>query len=201
VSGGNVLASARVLRDQIPDGVRREVVREDGLFGTLFVPPNDAPHPAVMLVSGSGGGLSEELASPFAAHGIAGFALAYFNYETLPKAIANISLEYFETGIEFLQAHPMIDSNRIAIAGTSHRGVSNPRGELRRTSKRALHHGGPRSRCATRGRSTRIGSVRMELRLNMRASKARSTASSGMPPYSRSAPAVWTACVRELREQ
>src|SRR5512143_1267422 len=34
VSGGDVLASARVMREQFPDGVLREVVREDGLFGT-----------------------------------------------------------------------------------------------------------------------------------------------------------------------
>jgi hypothetical protein len=77
VSGGNVLASANVLREQVPDGVRREVVRDDGLFGTLFVPPNDGPHAAVMLVSGSDGGLAEGRASLFAAHGIAGFALAF----------------------------------------------------------------------------------------------------------------------------
>ncbi len=122
MSGGNVLASASVVREQVPVGVRREVVREHGLFGTLFVPPNDGPHPAVMLVSGSGGGLDEGLASLFAAHGIAGFALAYFNYEALPKALINIPLEYFETGIEFLRAHPMIDGNRLAIAGTSRGG-------------------------------------------------------------------------------
>ena len=121
-SGGNVLASASVVREQVPVGVRREVVREDGLFGTLFVPPNDGPHPAVMLVSGSGGGLDEGLASLFAAHGIAGFTLAYFNYEALPKALVNIPLEYFETGIEFLRAHPMIDGNRLAIAGASRGG-------------------------------------------------------------------------------
>ena len=121
-SGGNVLASATVVREQVPDGVRREVVREDGLFGTLFVPSNDGPHPAVMLVSGSEGGLSEGLAALFAAHGIAGFALAYFNYETLPKALVNIPLEYFETGIEFLRAHAMIDGNRLAIAGASRGG-------------------------------------------------------------------------------
>jgi len=121
-SGGNVLASARVVREQVSDGVRREVVRDHGLFGTLFVPPNDGPHPAVMLVSGSDGGLAEGLASLFAAHGIAGFALAYFNYETMPKALVNIPLEYFETGIEFLRAHPMIDSHRLAIAGASRGG-------------------------------------------------------------------------------
>jgi dienelactone hydrolase len=46
----------------------------------------------------------------------------HFNYETLPKALANIPLEYFETGIEFLRAHPMIDGNRLAIAGASRGG-------------------------------------------------------------------------------
>ena len=117
-----MIASAGVLREQVADGVRREVVREGGLLGTLFVPSNDAPHPAVMLVNGSEGGLSEGLASLFAAHGIAAFALVYFNYETLPKALINISLEYFATGIEFLQAHPMIDGDRLAIAGASRGG-------------------------------------------------------------------------------
>lgn len=122
VSSSNVLASARVVRERVADGVRRELVREDGLFGTLFVPPDDGPHPAVMLVSGSEGGLSEGLASLFAAHGIAGFALAYFNYETLQKALVDIPLEYFETGIEFLRAHPRIDGDRLAVAGASRGG-------------------------------------------------------------------------------
>jgi dienelactone hydrolase len=122
VAAGNVLTSTRVVRVQVADGVRREVVRANGLFGTLFVPPNDGPHPAVMLVSGSEGGLSEGLASLFAVHGIAGFALAYFNYETLPKALVNVPLEYFETGIEFLRAHPMIDGARLAVAGASRGG-------------------------------------------------------------------------------
>lgn len=122
VSGGTMRASASVVRMQVPDDVRREVVRVDGLFGTLFVPPNDGPHPAVMLVSGSEGGLAEELASLFAAHGIAGFALAYFNYDKLPKALVNIPLEYFERGIEFLRAHAMIDADRLAVAGASRGG-------------------------------------------------------------------------------
>ena len=48
--------------------------------------------------------------------------MAHFNYEALPKALINIPLEYFETGIEFLQAHSMIDGNRLAIAGASRGG-------------------------------------------------------------------------------
>jgi dienelactone hydrolase len=75
-----------------------------------------------MLVSGSEGGLSEVLASLFAAHGVAGFALAYFNYETLPKALLRIPIEYFGAGVDFLQRHPAIDGERLAIGGGSRGG-------------------------------------------------------------------------------
>jgi len=40
-------------------GVTREPIRRDGIVGTLFLPPNPGPHPAVMVLSGGTGGLSE----------------------------------------------------------------------------------------------------------------------------------------------
>jgi dienelactone hydrolase len=97
-------------------------VREDGLVGTLFVPPGAGPHPVVITLSGSGGGLSEGGAALYASHGYAGFALAYFNYADLPDDLIEIPLEYFETAIRWLQRQPRLDGDRIAVAGTSRGG-------------------------------------------------------------------------------
>jgi len=117
-----VVASTQAERLQHADGVQRIVVRENGLFGTLFLPPGDGPHPAITLVSGSGGGLWENVAARHASHGYAGFALAYFRYETLPKILVDIPLEYFETAINYLQARDDIDGQRLGIAGASRGG-------------------------------------------------------------------------------
>src|SRR4051794_26527189 len=46
-------------RMYVADGVERIPVREEGLVGVLFVPPGKGPHPVVITLSGSGGGLSE----------------------------------------------------------------------------------------------------------------------------------------------
>ena len=104
------------------DGVERIPVREDGLVGTLFVPPGAGPHPVVITLSGSGGGLSEGGAALYASHGYAGFALAYFNYADLPQDLIEIPLEYFETAIGWLQRQPRLDGDRIAVSGTSRGG-------------------------------------------------------------------------------
>jgi dienelactone hydrolase len=120
--GDKVVANSQAVRLQQADGVKRIVVRKNGLFGTLFLPPGDGPHPAITLVSGSGGGLSEPGAALFASHGYAGFALAYFNYETLPKALVEIPLEYFKKAIQYLQSLDSIDSERLAISGGSRGG-------------------------------------------------------------------------------
>ena len=106
----------------VADGVERIPVREDGLVGTLFVPPGAGPHAVVITLSGSGGGLSEGGAALYASHGYAGFALAYFNYADLPEDLIEIPLEYFETAIRWLQRQPRLDVDRIAVAGTSRGG-------------------------------------------------------------------------------
>src|SRR5499427_6444922 len=116
------VARATVERLYVTDDVERIEVREDGLVGTLFVPPGGGPHPVVITLSGSGGGLSEGSAALYASHGYAGFALAYFNYADLPQDLIEIPLEYFETAIRWLQRQPRLDGDRIALSGTSRGG-------------------------------------------------------------------------------
>lgn len=119
---GEVVAQATIGRIAHAPGVTREVVRDEGLYGTLFIPPGDGPHPVVILVSGSGGGLNENRAALMASRGYAALALAYFNYEDLPKTLIEIPLEYFETAIRWLQNHPRIDSDKIVASGSSRGG-------------------------------------------------------------------------------
>jgi dienelactone hydrolase len=119
---GTPVARTTAERKYVADGVERVVVRDAGLVGTLFVPSGAGPHPVVITLSGSGGGLSEAGAALYASHGYAGFALAYFNYEDLPQDLVEIPLEYFETAIRWVQHQPRLDGDRIAVSGTSRGG-------------------------------------------------------------------------------
>jgi dienelactone hydrolase len=119
---GEVAARAIVERLYVADDVERIPVRAEGLVGTLFVPAGPGPHPVVISLSGSGGGLNEGGAALYASHGYAGFALAYFNAEDLPEDLIEIPLEYFETAIAWLQRQPRLDGERIGVSGTSRGG-------------------------------------------------------------------------------
>ncbi len=119
---GEQLASAEAERLVVAPGVERLEVREDGLFATLFTPAGAGPHPAITLLSGSGGGLNETGAALFAAHGYAALTLAYFNFETLPESLVKVPLEYFEASIAYLQARADIDGDRLAVTGVSRGG-------------------------------------------------------------------------------
>lgn len=64
-----------------PEGVVRIDVRDDGLYGELYVPDGaGGPLPAVILLDGSNGGLDgiSAIAGPIALEGYAALALAYF---------------------------------------------------------------------------------------------------------------------------
>lgn len=112
----------------IPAGAEGAVeVDEEGLVGRFFHPAeaSSEPAPAVIVIGGSEGGLSpygDLTASVLASHGYAALNLAYWGTAGLPDVFENLPLEYFGAAIGWLQRHPAVDPERIAIHGTSRGG-------------------------------------------------------------------------------
>ena len=119
---GETRATAAVERLFLADGVERIPVREQGLVGTLFLPPGEGPFPGMFVFTGSGGGIEEGRAALLASHGFASFALAYFHADGLPDDLIDIKLEYFEAGFTWMGLHPKVRADRIGITGGSRGG-------------------------------------------------------------------------------
>ncbi|MBG7618876.1 acyl-CoA thioesterase/BAAT N-terminal domain-containing protein [Herbaspirillum sp. AP02] len=115
-------ASTELVQRLAAEGVTRREVREQGLVGTLFLPATPGPHPAVMIVNGSGGGINEPRAALYASRGYAAFALAYFKAPGLSNYISNTPLEYFERGLDWLRAEVQPLHDFVAISGQSRGG-------------------------------------------------------------------------------
>jgi len=92
------------------------------VVGALYLPAGPGPHPAVMTVSGSSGGISREEAALLASRGFACLALAYFNYPGRPPELVDQPLEYFGQGLDWLAAQPQVRSEAIAVKGISRGG-------------------------------------------------------------------------------
>ncbi|MCU1785238.1 acyl-CoA thioesterase/BAAT N-terminal domain-containing protein [Pseudomonas sp. 13B_2.1_Bac1] len=103
-------------------GVTRREVREDGLVGTLFQPPGAVPHPAVMVLNGSGGGINEARAALYASRGYSALALGYFKAPGLSDYISNTPLEYFEQGLAWMRRELAPVDGFIALSGQSRGG-------------------------------------------------------------------------------
>ena len=103
-------------------GVTRREVRDQGLSATLFLPPGPGPHPAVMVLNGSGGGINEPRAALYASHGYAALALGYFKSPGRPDHISDTHLEYFETALQWLHAEVRPLGGFVALSGQSRGG-------------------------------------------------------------------------------
>lgn len=103
-------------------GVTRHPVRTEGIVGTLFLPPGDGPHPAVIVLNGGGGGIDEHRGAILASHGYAALNLGYFAMEGLPRGLVNIPLEYFENAIRWMRAQPWLRNHFLAVWGESRGG-------------------------------------------------------------------------------
>jgi dienelactone hydrolase len=103
-------------------GVTRHPIRSDGIVGTLFLPPGDGPHPAVIVLGGGGGGIDEYRGAILASHGYAALNLGYFAMEGLPRGLVNIPLEYFENAIRWMRAQPWLRDRFLAVWGESRGG-------------------------------------------------------------------------------
>ncbi|XP_064417217.1 peroxisomal succinyl-coenzyme A thioesterase-like [Latimeria chalumnae] len=115
------LASVRVERCYMAPGVKRVKIRQNGVVGTLFLPPGPGPFPAVLDLWGAGGGLYEYRAALLAANGFASLALVYMSHKDFPgpKGVVNVGPDYFEKTFQILQCHPQVDADRVAIVSLS----------------------------------------------------------------------------------
>jgi dienelactone hydrolase len=120
-AAGAVVASARLRRRAVAADVRVTPVRDRGLVGVFYEPPQAGRHPAVLVLGGSGGGVPPpaSAAGGLASRGYAVLALAYFGAPGLPRALSNIPLEYFRTALEWMAAQPSVDRDRIGVLGSS----------------------------------------------------------------------------------
>ncbi len=103
-------------------GVTRTELRDDGFVGTLFKPPGEGPHPVVVMLAGSGGGLMEARAALYAAHGYAALALGYFGVPGLPPRISGTRLEYFESALALVRRALSPAYGFVALSGVSRGG-------------------------------------------------------------------------------
>jgi dienelactone hydrolase len=116
---GQAVATSELKRWPAKPGVRVADVRKDGLVGRFFESPEPGRRPAVLVLSGSEGGMNEVEAALLASHGYHALALAYFNAEGLPKQLVKIPLEYVKSGIDWLRARDNVDGERLAVVGGS----------------------------------------------------------------------------------
>lgn len=99
-------------------------VMDGGLVATLHLPRESGPRPAVIVLSGSDGGIATAnlFGAPLAASGFVTMCLAYFAMDGLPLNFSQIPLEYFAKAIDWLRAHPAVDASRIGVFGMSRGG-------------------------------------------------------------------------------
>ncbi|XP_059165411.1 bile acid-CoA:amino acid N-acyltransferase-like [Physella acuta] len=113
------LVSCVLLRSYTAPGVRRFPVRENGIYGTLFVPPGEGPFPGVIDVFGMGGASNIEFRSALlASHGIASFALAYYGLPGLPQNEQQLDFTYFLKAFDWLASNSLIDSKNLGGIST-----------------------------------------------------------------------------------
>jgi dienelactone hydrolase len=98
------------------------VVQEQGVVGKIFYPFTSESRPAVIVLTGSNGGMNEAAAKAFAADGYVALALAYFRSEGVPKNLDNIPLEYFLHAIRWLKVQSGVLAQKICLYGTSRGG-------------------------------------------------------------------------------
>jgi dienelactone hydrolase len=120
--GATVVSTAHLEQAAAADGIERVTLHEGSLRGLLFVPPGKGPHPGILVLGGSEGGMPARRAAWFASHGYAALALAYFRFDDLPRELAHIPLEYFGQAFAWMAGRAEIDANRLAVSGTSRGG-------------------------------------------------------------------------------
>jgi dienelactone hydrolase len=118
---GKTVNSATLTRLYVVPGVKSSEVRDAGLVAKLYEPEKGGPHPGILVLGGSEGGIrsAEANAALLASRGYAALAIAYFGMEGLPQRLVGVPLDYLKKAIDRMGARETIDRRRLAVFGGS----------------------------------------------------------------------------------
>lgn len=97
-------------------------IATDGLLANYYPAAGTGPHPAVLLLGGSQGGLAKDIrvqALLLQNEGFSVLQLAYHNAPGKPAKLKNIPLEDFYRELDWLKKQPAVDPARLGIVGYS----------------------------------------------------------------------------------
>lgn len=121
-ASGARVASAEFQRafSHAPLTQQDESLSADGFVGQYFhAGTTTTRRPAVLVLSGSEGGLPALLPGLLASNGYPALGVAYFKAPGLPQTLSNIPLEYFAKALTWLAHQPGVDPDAIAVLGIS----------------------------------------------------------------------------------
>ncbi|HAJ47796.1 MAG TPA: acyl-CoA thioester hydrolase [Alphaproteobacteria bacterium] len=128
VIGGLGLGALWVLKPWVPEiqmaepGETGRRIAEQGLLANYFPAEGSGPHPAIILLGGSEGGLARAAVRTARELQKAGFSVlhvSYFRGAGQPYSLEEVPLETFDRARDWLKAQALVDANRIGMVGIS----------------------------------------------------------------------------------
>lgn len=116
-----IIDQCRIKRFFMNKNIKHKRLKKSTFEARFFYPENETNLPAILVLSGSEGGIekAQAIAQLIANHGFATLAIGYFGIENLTKDLSQIPLEIIEDTISFFKSQKMINSNHIGIYGRS----------------------------------------------------------------------------------
>lgn len=111
------VAATTTVRHCNPDVTRH--APDDGHPDAYYEPTGDGPHPAVVVLHGSGGRSVEATASLLASHGFAAFACRWLDADGFPEAPREVALERVADAIDWFRNRDVVADDAYGIWGVS----------------------------------------------------------------------------------
>ncbi|MCH9769881.1 MAG: acyl-CoA thioesterase/BAAT N-terminal domain-containing protein [Gammaproteobacteria bacterium] len=118
----NKLAAEKIVSRYYRDtAVSSELINNEFFNGKIYYPEAEGPSPAIILCSGSGGGIdSQQLnATVLASAGYMVLVVAYYNYQDLADELYEVPLDPIVQAIEWLNQHDKVSHNKIVLMAPS----------------------------------------------------------------------------------